>query len=76
MLDLEEVEGLYYLCRENKGSDQLHGYHAADLRLGFSHIQKSRFSHKTAHVMMFISIFRSLTCQVIRAHLSIIIQVR
>ena len=29
------VEGLYYLCRENKGTDQLHGYPTADLRLCF-----------------------------------------
>ena len=27
------VEGLYYLCNENKGADQLHGYREADLRL-------------------------------------------
>ena len=25
----------YYQCRENKGADQLHGYHEADLRLCF-----------------------------------------
>ena len=31
---LENVEG-YYLCSENKGADQLHGYHAADLCLCF-----------------------------------------
>ena len=30
---IKEVEGLYYLCSKNKGADQLHGYHAADLRL-------------------------------------------
>ena len=27
------VEGLYYLCSENKGTDQLRGYCEADLRL-------------------------------------------
>ena len=27
--------GLYYLCSENKGADQLHIYCAADLRLCF-----------------------------------------
>ena len=32
---IEEVEGLYYLCRENKGADQLHGYHTAELHLCF-----------------------------------------
>ena len=30
-----EVEGLYYLCSENKGADQLCGYREADLRLCF-----------------------------------------
>ena len=30
-----EVEGLYYLCSENKSTDQLCGYRAADLRLCF-----------------------------------------
>ena len=30
-----KVEGLYYLCSENKGADQLHGYREADLRLCF-----------------------------------------
>ena len=28
-------EELYYLCSENKGADQLHGYREADLRLCF-----------------------------------------
>ena len=37
-----EVEGLYYLCSENKGADQLRGYREADLRL-FSHMQKAGF---------------------------------
>ena len=27
------VEGLYYLCSENKGADQLRCYRGADLRL-------------------------------------------
>ena len=28
-------DGLYYLCSENKGADQLRGYRKADLRLCF-----------------------------------------
>ena len=32
---IEEVEGLHYLCSENKGADQLRGYREADLRLCF-----------------------------------------
>ena len=31
----QKVEGLYYLCSENKGADQLRGYREADLRLCF-----------------------------------------
>ena len=30
-----KVEGLYYLCSENKGADQLRGNRKADLRLCF-----------------------------------------
>ena len=32
---IQKVEGLYYLCSENKGADQLRGYREADLRLCF-----------------------------------------
>ena len=30
---IKQVEGLYYLCIENKGADQLCGYSTADLHL-------------------------------------------
>ena len=30
-LRIKTVEGLNYLCSKNKGTDQLHGYSAADL---------------------------------------------
>ena len=40
---IEEVEGLYYQCSKNKGTDQLHGYREADLRLCFLHMQKAGF---------------------------------
>ena len=33
---IEEKERLYYTCSENKGAEQLSGYHEADLRLCFS----------------------------------------
>ena len=46
---IEEVEGLYYLCSENKGADQLRGYREADLRLFFAYA-KSRFSYDAAHM--------------------------
>ena len=32
---IEDEEGFYYLCNEIKGTDQLCGYHATDLRLYF-----------------------------------------
>ena len=54
---IKEVEGLYYLCRENKGADQLRGklraYREADLRLCFCicKFAKSRFSHDAAHIV-------------------------
>ena len=34
-LRIKKVEGLYYLCSENKDADQLRGYREADLRLCF-----------------------------------------
>ena len=37
-------EGLYYLCSENKGADQLRSYCAADLRLCFRICKKPAFS--------------------------------
>ena len=39
-----EVEGLYYLCGENKGADQLRCYREADLRLCFHMCKKPVFS--------------------------------
>ena len=39
-----EVEGLCYLCSENKGSDQWDGYCVADLRLSFRICKKPVFS--------------------------------
>ena len=32
---IKKVDGLFYLCSENKGADQLRGYREADLRLCF-----------------------------------------
>ena len=37
------MDGLYYLCSENKGADQLCVYRTADLLLLFSHMQKTGF---------------------------------
>ena len=33
---IKKEEGLYYLCSENEGADQLRGHREADLRLLFS----------------------------------------
>ena len=40
---IKEVEGLFYLCSENKGADQLRSYREADLRLCFLYMQKAGF---------------------------------
>ena len=41
---IQEVEGLYYPSRENKGADQLRGYSEDDLRLCFRVCKKPVFS--------------------------------
>ena len=40
---IQEVEGLYYLCSENKGADKLRSHCAADLRLRFRICTKQVF---------------------------------
>ena len=40
---------MYYPCSENKGADQLCGYHEADLRLCFG-ICKKQFFFMTRHI--------------------------
>ena len=41
---IQEVEGFYYPCSENKGADQLGGYREADRSASlFSHMQKASF---------------------------------
>ena len=41
---VKKVEGLYYLCSETKGADQLRGYREADLRLCFRICKSLNFS--------------------------------
>ena len=43
--------GLYHLCRENKGADQLRSYCEADLRLCFRIYKKAVFSYE-AHIRL------------------------
>ena len=48
---IKEVEGLHYLCSENKGADQLCGYRKADQICVFVFAYaKSRFSHIAAPI--------------------------
>ena len=51
---IQEVEGMYYKYSENKGTDQLRGHRAADLRLCFSPKQKHVFfmKHKVIDVLI------------------------
>ena len=43
---IQEAEGLYYPCSENKGADQLRGYREADLRLCFRICKTLVFSRR------------------------------
>ena len=49
-----EVEGLYYLCSENKGANQLLSYCTADLRLCFSICKKQVFSWCGSNMCLFL----------------------
>ena len=44
-------EGLYYLCSENKGADQLRGNREADLRLCFRICKKPVFSRRGSFIV-------------------------
>ena len=44
---------MYYLCSENKGADQLHGYREADLRLCFRICKKPVFSRRGSTVSLY-----------------------
>ena len=46
---IKKVEGLYYLCGEIKGADQLRGYREADLRLCFRMCKKPVFSQRGSY---------------------------
>ena len=48
------VEGLYYLCSENKGADQLPGYREADLPLCFRICKKPVFSQCGSYIAQLI----------------------
>ena len=48
---MQVVEGLFYPYSENKGADQLRGYHEADLRLCFRICKKPVFSRRGSYDM-------------------------
>ena len=48
---IKEVEGLCFPCSENKGADQLRGYHEADLRLCFRICKKPVFSRRGSYAV-------------------------
>ena len=50
ILQISEVDGLYYVYGENKDADQLRNYCAADMYHYFVHMQKGRFSLDSAHL--------------------------
>ena len=52
-----KVEGLCYLCSENKGADQLRGYREADLRLCFRICKMLVFTQRGSYVILVISRF-------------------
>ena len=51
---IKEVKGLDCVCSKNKGTDQLRGHRAADLRLCFRINAKRWFSHDAAHDLFLI----------------------
>ena len=53
--------GIDYLCRENKGADQLRSYCAVDLRLCFPIYAKSLFSHDAYFRIIFLKIYQKLS---------------
>ena len=49
---IKKEEGLYYLCSENKGTDQLPGYREADLRLCFRICKRPVFSRLVSNGLL------------------------
>ena len=59
------MEGLYSLCSENKGADQLRGYREADLRLCFRICKKPVFSQRGSYIISLQSYGGFLTASVL-----------
>ena len=48
---IKKVQGLYSLCSENKGANQLRGYREADLRLCYRICKKPLFSQRGSLIL-------------------------
>ena len=57
---IQEVEGMYFPCSENKGVDQLRGYREADLRLCFRICKKPVFSRRGSFVNVYVLVISNL----------------
>ena len=53
-LKIKKVEGLLYLCNGIRGTDQLHGYRAADLHLFSPYMQMAGFL-MTQFMLLFLA---------------------
>ena len=51
---IDVVEGLYHLCSENKGADQLRSYRELICAFVLA-CAKGRFSHDAAHLMIAVA---------------------
>ena len=49
---IQEVEGLYYPCSENKDADQLRGYREGDLHLCFRICKNPVFSRDGSYILL------------------------
>ena len=63
-----EVEGLYYPCSENKGTDQLRGYRKTDLRLCFGVCKKPVFSCRCSTDLYYVKCLVLDTCTTVGQH--------
>ena len=60
---IDEVEGSFYLCSKNKGTDQLRGYRTVHV-FSFAY----EFSHDAAQPLCLISVGRSINVKNMEAY--------
>ena len=51
---IKELEEVYYIFSENKGADQLRGYHEVDLRLCFRICKKPIFLRRCSYIVLIV----------------------